>query len=76
MFLKDLLICLIFQVDINNLEEYISLVVDATVKTGIMRQMEAFRSGFNQVSSFLCYLWISCGTSFCYTWLTGLLIEI
>lgn len=44
---------LIFQVDINNLEDYISLVVDATVKTGIMRQMEAFRSGFNQVRSFL-----------------------
>ncbi|QCE16910.1 E3 ubiquitin-protein ligase TRIP12 [Vigna unguiculata] len=36
-------------VDINNLEEYISLVVDATVKTGIMRQIEAFRAGFNQV---------------------------
>ncbi|GMY05450.1 E3 ubiquitin-protein ligase UPL3 [Fagus crenata] len=36
-------------VDIYNLEEYISLVVDATVKTGIMRQMEAFRAGFNQV---------------------------
>ncbi|GMI73373.1 KAKTUS, UBIQUITIN-PROTEIN LIGASE 3 [Hibiscus trionum] len=36
-------------VDINNLEEYISLVVDATVKTGITRQMEAFRAGFNQV---------------------------
>ncbi|KAK6916719.1 HECT domain [Dillenia turbinata] len=36
-------------VDINNLEEYISLVVDATVKTGIIRQMEAFRAGFNQV---------------------------
>ncbi|XP_027357082.1 E3 ubiquitin-protein ligase UPL3-like isoform X2 [Abrus precatorius] len=36
-------------VNINNLEEYISLVVDATVKTGIMRQMEAFRAGFNQV---------------------------
>ncbi|KAF7841213.1 E3 ubiquitin-protein ligase UPL3 [Senna tora] len=36
-------------VDINNLEEYISLVVDATVKTGIMHQMEAFRTGFNQV---------------------------
>ncbi|KAL5995652.1 E3 ubiquitin-protein ligase upl3 [Asimina triloba] len=36
-------------VDINSLEEYISLVVDATVKTGIMRQMEAFRAGFNQV---------------------------
>ncbi|XP_020960110.1 uncharacterized protein LOC107648395 isoform X3 [Arachis ipaensis] len=36
-------------VDINNLEEYISLVVDATVKTGITRQMEAFKAGFNQV---------------------------
>ncbi|MCL7034368.1 hypothetical protein MKW94_030390, partial [Papaver nudicaule] len=36
-------------VDINNLEEYISLVVDATVRTGIMRQVEAFRAGFNQV---------------------------
>ncbi|CAO2815602.1 unnamed protein product [Amaranthus hypochondriacus] len=36
-------------VDINNLEEYISLVVDATVKAGIVRQMEAFRAGFNQV---------------------------
>ncbi|KAG5064939.1 hypothetical protein AAZX31_04G003500 [Glycine max] len=36
-------------VDINNLEEYISLVIDATVKTGIMRQIEAFRAGFNQV---------------------------
>ncbi|XVF67923.1 hypothetical protein PTKIN_Ptkin10aG0161000 [Pterospermum kingtungense] len=36
-------------VDINDLEEYISLVVDATVKSGIMRQLEAFRAGFNQV---------------------------
>ncbi|XP_021775478.1 E3 ubiquitin-protein ligase UPL3-like [Chenopodium quinoa] len=36
-------------VDINNLEEYISLVVDATVKSGVIRQMEAFRAGFNQV---------------------------
>ncbi|XP_058785696.1 E3 ubiquitin-protein ligase UPL3-like isoform X2 [Vicia villosa] len=36
-------------VDINNLEEYVSLVVDATVKNGITRQMEAFRAGFNQV---------------------------
>ncbi|XP_039059667.1 E3 ubiquitin-protein ligase UPL3-like [Hibiscus syriacus] len=36
-------------VDINNLEDYISLVVDATVKAGIIRQMEAFRAGFNQV---------------------------
>jgi len=39
----------VFQVNINNLEEYISLVVDATVKTGILRQIEAFRAGFNQV---------------------------
>ncbi|CAE6150479.1 unnamed protein product [Arabidopsis arenosa] len=36
-------------VDITNLEEYISLVVDATVKRGLTRQIEAFRSGFNQV---------------------------
>lgn len=39
----------ILQVDLSNLEEYISLVVDATIKTGILRQIEAFRSGFNQV---------------------------
>ncbi|KAI7732092.1 hypothetical protein M8C21_029569 [Ambrosia artemisiifolia] len=38
-------------VDLNNLEEYISLVVDATVKTGITRQMEAFRAGFNQADT-------------------------
>ncbi|KAI3736382.1 hypothetical protein L6452_15921 [Arctium lappa] len=36
-------------VTIDNLEEYVSLVVAATVKTGIMRQMDAFRAGFNQV---------------------------
>ncbi|CAN8276728.1 unnamed protein product [Cochlearia groenlandica] len=36
-------------VDINSLEEYVSLVVDATVKRGVTRQIEAFRSGFNQV---------------------------
>lgn len=30
-------------------------MVDATVKTGTMRQTEAFRAGFNQVSC-LCYL--------------------
>ncbi|XP_060168620.1 E3 ubiquitin-protein ligase UPL3-like [Lycium barbarum] len=36
-------------VDLSNLEEYVSLVVDAAVNTGIGRQMEAFRSGFNQV---------------------------
>ncbi|PIN04854.1 putative ubiquitin fusion degradation protein [Handroanthus impetiginosus] len=36
-------------VDLSNLGDYDSLVVDATVGTGIMRQMEAFRAGFNQV---------------------------
>ncbi|KAI3447941.1 hypothetical protein Pfo_004606 [Paulownia fortunei] len=36
-------------VDMSNLGDYVSLVVDATVGTGIRRQMEAFRSGFNQV---------------------------
>ncbi|KAH6767255.1 HECT ubiquitin protein ligase family protein KAK [Perilla frutescens var. hirtella] len=36
-------------VDSSSLEDYISLVVDATIGTGIMRQLEAFRSGFNQV---------------------------
>jgi len=36
-------------VNIDNLEEYISLTVSATVKTGITRQMEAFKTGFNRV---------------------------
>ncbi|GAA0184288.1 ubiquitin-protein ligase [Lithospermum erythrorhizon] len=36
-------------VDLSNLEEYISLVVDATIKSGISRQIEAFKSGFTQV---------------------------
>ncbi|GJW16681.1 E3 ubiquitin protein ligase UPL3 [Tanacetum coccineum] len=36
---------------LNNLDEYISMVVDATVKTSITRQMEAFRAGINQHSS-------------------------
>ncbi|KAM7260004.1 hypothetical protein ACFE04_015745 [Oxalis oulophora] len=36
-------------VDINSLEQYVSLVVDASVKSGIVRQMEALRAGFNQV---------------------------
>lgn len=36
-------------VTIMNLEEYISLIVDATVKSGTLRQVEAFKSGFNQV---------------------------
>ncbi|GAB2272343.1 E3 ubiquitin-protein ligase upl4 [Dionaea muscipula] len=36
-------------VSIDNLGEYISLVLDATLRTGISRQVEAFKSGFNQV---------------------------
>ncbi|KAK4477229.1 hypothetical protein RD792_016443 [Penstemon davidsonii] len=36
-------------VDLSNLGDYVTLVVDATVGSGIMRQIEAFRSGFNQV---------------------------
>ncbi|MCO5566531.1 hypothetical protein L7F22_020208 [Adiantum nelumboides] len=36
-------------VDSENLEEYIALVVDASVRTGILPQLEAFRAGFNQV---------------------------
>lgn len=36
-------------VDLENLEEYLCLAVDATIRTGIMPQMEAFRAGFNEV---------------------------
>ncbi|XVF76511.1 hypothetical protein PTKIN_Ptkin13bG0271900 [Pterospermum kingtungense] len=36
-------------VNLANLEDYIELVVDATIHTGIARQVEAFKSGFNQV---------------------------
>ncbi|KAK1312168.1 E3 ubiquitin-protein ligase UPL4 [Acorus calamus] len=36
-------------VNIFNLEEYVSLIVDASLKSGIYRQLEAFRSGLNQV---------------------------
>ncbi|KAK1394876.1 HECT-type E3 ubiquitin transferase [Heracleum sosnowskyi] len=36
-------------VDINNLEEYVTLVVDATVGVGIRRQLEALKAGFSQV---------------------------
>ncbi|KAJ9184255.1 hypothetical protein P3X46_004000 [Hevea brasiliensis] len=36
-------------VNMDNLEEYVSLVVDATIHAGIARQVEAFKSGFNQV---------------------------
>lgn len=39
----------IFQLTVENLEEYVNRVVDATVKSGIARQMEAFKSGFNEV---------------------------
>lgn len=36
-------------VNLYNLEEYVSFIVDATVKSGISRQVEAFMSGFDQV---------------------------
>lgn len=39
----------------TNLEEYVSLIVDATVNTGIHRQVEAFKSGFNQVGVFITF---------------------
>lgn len=54
------------QVNLDNLEEYVSLVVDAVVKTGIVPQMEAFCSGFNQVQFFIFFctlgntLWFYC----------------
>lgn len=34
----------------RNLEDYVSLIVDATVKSGVSRQVDAFKCGFNQVS--------------------------
>ncbi|KAL6619092.1 hypothetical protein ACP70R_034231 [Stipagrostis hirtigluma subsp. patula] len=34
---------------VENLEEYVHQVVEATVKSGIARQMEAFKLGFNEV---------------------------
>jgi hypothetical protein len=39
----------VYQLNAENLEEYVCHVVDATVKSGIARQMEAFKSGFNEV---------------------------
>ncbi|XP_010423798.1 PREDICTED: E3 ubiquitin-protein ligase UPL4 isoform X1 [Camelina sativa] len=36
-------------VNLDNLEEYIKAIVNATVYSGIQKQVEAFRSGFNQV---------------------------
>ncbi|KAG4383684.1 hypothetical protein GLYMA_13G136900v4 [Glycine max] len=38
-------------VNTRNLEDYVSLIVDATVRSGVSRQVEAFKSGFNQVFS-------------------------
>ncbi|KAK1562419.1 hypothetical protein Q3G72_011634 [Acer saccharum] len=38
-------------VNMNNLEDYVALVVDATIHTGIYKQVEAFKSGFCQVFS-------------------------
>ncbi|KAL6963708.1 HECT-type E3 ubiquitin transferase [Sarracenia purpurea var. burkii] len=43
-------------VDIHNLDKYISSVVDATVRTGIARQMEAFRAGFNQAETLVDHI--------------------
>ncbi|KAF9593401.1 hypothetical protein IFM89_022662 [Coptis chinensis] len=36
-------------VDMFNLEEYVSSIADATVHSGVSRQVEAFKIGFNQV---------------------------
>ncbi|XP_014491908.1 E3 ubiquitin-protein ligase UPL4 isoform X1 [Vigna radiata var. radiata] len=36
-------------VNMRNLEDYVSLIVDATVRSGISRQVKAFQSGFNKV---------------------------
>lgn len=33
----------------RTLDDYVSLIVDATISAGISRQVEAFKSGFNQV---------------------------
>jgi hypothetical protein len=38
-----------------NLDAYVSRIVDATIHTGISRQVEAFKSGFNQVCYFMHY---------------------
>ncbi|XP_068492520.1 E3 ubiquitin-protein ligase UPL4 isoform X2 [Phaseolus vulgaris] len=38
-------------VNMGNLEDYVSLIVEATVRSGISKQVEAFKSGFNQVFS-------------------------
>ncbi|XP_073151453.1 E3 ubiquitin-protein ligase UPL4 [Henckelia pumila] len=38
-------------VNLDNIEEYITLIVDATTTSGVSRQVEAFKSGFDQVLS-------------------------
>ncbi|MCO5580943.1 hypothetical protein L7F22_034817 [Adiantum nelumboides] len=45
-------------VTIENLEKYVMLVVDSTIKAGISAQLDAFRSGFNEVWS-LIFIYIS-----------------
>ena len=37
------------EVNISNLDDYLSLTLEFALETGIRKQMEAFRSGFNQV---------------------------
>lgn len=36
-------------VDMSNLEEYVMFIIDATMKSGISRQIEAFKLGFDEV---------------------------
>eukprot|EP01136_Pigoraptor_vietnamica_P023644 Opistho-1_new@75955 len=38
-----------FAVTLDNLEEYLGLVVEVTLRSGVRRQFEAFRTGFNAV---------------------------
>jgi E3 ubiquitin-protein ligase HECTD1 len=38
-------------VTIHNIEDYVDLMTDFTLRKGIRRQLEAFRNGFNQVFS-------------------------
>lgn len=57
MIVLQLLFCndflLLSQVNINNLETYVSLIVKATVGAGIAQQVKAFKSGFNEVCSMM-----------------------
>lgn len=40
---------MLLQVSLDNLEEYLELMTKFTLETGIARQMEALRDGFNRV---------------------------